>query len=81
MNKITELLGGMFLRPWIKKQLGKDWWASMTVWGLILHETAEGFVNLACAQGAIEVAACAALVGYLETAGKVLVVLGIRRKG
>jgi hypothetical protein len=80
MESIKTAVAGAFLRPWIRRQLGKDWYESLTIWGLVLHESASTLVNEACTLGALDTAFCSDAIGFLETVGKVLIVVGIRRK-
>ena len=80
MEALKSAIAGSFARSWIQRQLGKDWYRSWTVWGLVIYETADTAVNTACDAGVIEASLCASAIGALQSAGKILVVLGIRRK-
>ena len=73
-------LGGWFLRPYLQKLLGgSDWFQSITVWGLIVVVTAETFVGELGARGFISVDSFDTTVLYLQRAGEILAVLGVRR--
>ena len=77
---IKNAIAGAFLRSWIQKQLGKDWYDSWTVWGLIIYHAAEGAVGAVCGDELMMSAVfCAKATAALKTVGGVLTVLGIRR--
>ena len=83
-GKIVEgtraAIGGWFLRPYIQQVLGgKDWFESLTVWGLIIFVAADAVTAEVCARGLMSAAWCADAVGFLKTVGGILGVLGVRR--
>ena len=77
---VKNAIAGAFLRSWIQKQLGKDWYDSWTVWGLIIYNTADYAVGAVCGDELMMSAVfCAKATSVLKTFGAVLTVLGIRR--
>ena len=78
---IKNAIAGAFLRNWIQKNLGKDWFNSMTIWGLIIYNAADGAMGAVCGGGEMLVSAvlCAKAAAVLKGFGGVLTILGIRR--
>ena len=79
MESIKNAIAGAVLRPWIKKKLGKDWYNSWTMWGIVIYAMAEAGAEMACELGALSVEQCFVASRWVENVGKVLVILGVRR--
>jgi hypothetical protein len=79
--KTTKAIaGGLFLRPTIQWFMGgKDWFNSLTAWGLVCWLTAGAGIDAVCTAELVSVDTCKQLNTILTKAGDVLVVLGVRR--
>jgi hypothetical protein len=79
-ESVVNIVAGSLVRPYIQKFLGKDWYKSVTVWGLVLWTTGSSLAVAVCETGALSWDFCGDLQTNLESIGQVLTVLGIRRK-
>lgn len=59
--------------------LGKPWYRSFTVWGLLIFVGASGAVDQVCSAGLLSPEHCTLVQEILQKVGGVLTVLGIRR--
>lgn len=82
MDRLKAIIGGWFLRDYIRTFLGdKDWFESLTVVGLILVAAAQaGFVS-ACGQNFLTAEQCATGAVWFTRLGEVMVIFGVRRGG
>jgi len=80
-ENITHVLGGWVLRRQINRVLGKDWYRSLTIWGLILWTGADSAVRGVCGAGLVPPEYCTPLLKYVMTAGQILTILSVRRGG
>lgn len=77
---IRQAVGGFFLRQWIVRKLGKDWFDSWTVNGIILILAgAGGAADAICGDQLLPGDICSQIDHWLTVAGQILTVLGIRR--
>lgn len=76
-----KIVNVALLRPAAKSYLGKDWWQSLTVWGVGLYVAAQAIADALCApgMGLLPGDWCPQIASVLDTVGKVLVALGLRR--
>jgi hypothetical protein len=79
-NGTVTIVGGWFLREYIQQFLGKDWFQSLTVWGLIVIAAANAGIDAACQLEIMYIDDCAWAASFFDKIGRVLVVLGIRRR-
>lgn len=63
----------------LENMLGKPWFKSLTVWGLILWVGASASLNEACSGGLLASGTCDTLTHITAGVGQVLTFLGIRR--
>ena len=84
ITKIKEgavsVVGGWFLRSYIENFLGKAWYRSVTIWGLVAIAAANAGVDAACQLELLHIDNCAWAAGVFDKAGRVLVILGLRRR-
>lgn len=76
----VHVVSGWFLRSYIEQFLGKSWFQSWTMWGLIIIAAANAGVDTACQLEYLHIDNCTWAASVFDKIGRVLVVLGIRRR-
>jgi hypothetical protein len=78
----VNVVGGWFLRQYIQQFLGKDWFQSFTMWGLVIIAAAQAGFETACNMETmiLSIEDCQWIAGFFDGLGRVLVVVGLRRR-